>query len=49
MCIEHDVPVAEMASQLGVSRQTVYNWFTGSFEPNSELAVYIEALLSEYE
>lgn len=49
VCIKHDVPVAEMASQLGVSRQTIYNWFTGAFEPNSELTVYIEALLSEYE
>jgi hypothetical protein len=29
LCIKKDVPVAEIAKTLGVSRTTVYNWFTG--------------------
>ena len=29
MCIKRNVPVAEVATKLGVSRQTVYNWFEG--------------------
>ena len=48
VCIENDVSVTEMASQLGVSRQTIYNWFVGFHEPNNEITVYIEALISEY-
>jgi DNA-binding XRE family transcriptional regulator len=33
VCIEHDVPVSTVASELGVSRQTVYNWFCGVSTP----------------
>lgn len=28
--IHHDFPVTKIAYALGVSRQTVYNWFTGT-------------------
>ena len=48
VCIDNDVSVTEMASQLGVSRQTIYNWFVGFHEPNNEITAYIEALISEY-
>ncbi len=48
VCIKHDMPVAELSSQLGVSRQTVYNWFIGMHEPNNELTPFIEALIKEY-
>ena len=34
-CISKEVPVAEVAHRLGVSRQAVYNWFTGSTEVTS--------------
>ena len=27
--VYHDIPVTKIAEVLGVSRQTVYNWFTG--------------------
>ncbi len=48
VCIKHDMPVAELSSQLGVSRQTVYNWFIGMHEPSNELTPFIEALIKEY-
>jgi transcriptional regulator with XRE-family HTH domain len=32
-CIEHNVPVVDVARRLGVSRQTVYNWFIGRSIP----------------
>jgi predicted transcriptional regulator len=49
VCIDYDVPVAEVSSQLGVSRQTVYNWFTGVHEPNQELTELIEEIIAEYD
>lgn len=41
MCISMDVPVTEVASTLGVSRETVYNWFTGEYMPHPSLHVAI--------
>lgn len=32
-CIKRKVPIARVAKELKVSRQTVYNWFSGVFEP----------------
>jgi DNA-binding transcriptional regulator YiaG len=49
VCIDYDVPAAEVASQLGVSRQTVYNWFVGIHEPNSRIAKLIEDIIAEYD
>lgn len=46
-CIKSDVSVSEIAFQLGVSRQTVYNWFDGTHEPNPEVSPIIEELLAE--
>lgn len=36
MCIKHDIPVSKVANDLGVSRQTVYNWFCGGSSPQGE-------------
>lgn len=33
LCMTIDMPVSEVASRLGVSRQTVYNWFSGATTP----------------
>jgi DNA-binding XRE family transcriptional regulator len=49
VCIDYDVPAAEVASQLGVSRQTVYNWFVGTHEPNPNIAKLIEDIIAEYD
>tara|TARA_Y100000114_G_scaffold43529_2_gene39008 strand:+ start:106 stop:333 length:228 start_codon:yes stop_codon:yes gene_type:complete len=48
VCIDYDVPVTEVASQLDVSRQTVYNWFMGIHEPNQNLKGLIEDIIAEY-
>jgi len=36
VCIERDVPVSDVAVHLGVSRQTVYNWFCGANAPRDK-------------
>jgi transcriptional regulator with XRE-family HTH domain len=33
-CIERNVSVARVATDLGVTRQTVYNWFFGRLNPS---------------
>ena len=32
-CIRRDIPVITVANALGVSRQTLYNWFIGRSSP----------------
>jgi DNA-binding XRE family transcriptional regulator len=48
VCIKREVPAAQVASQLGVSRQTVYNWFMGLHEPNEELIPLIKKIIAKY-
>jgi len=36
VCIARDVPVSDVAVHLGVSRQTVYNWFCGANAPRDK-------------
>lgn len=47
VCISKGVPVATVAQHLGVSRQTIYNWFTGITTPRGNFARTAEALLVE--
>lgn len=35
-CIEKGIPVTEVAKACGVTRQTIYNWFVGRWEPKRE-------------
>lgn len=48
LCIQRNRPVADVATALRVSRQTVYNWFSGVNAPRASMAEavesYIEAL-----
>lgn len=46
VCIKHDVPAALVAQRMGVSRQTVYNWFRGSSTPGPNLTTLIEQFIS---
>lgn len=32
-CIREDIPVTTVSAALGVSRQTLYNWFMGKSSP----------------
>lgn len=33
-CVERNIPIADVARILNVSRQTVYSWFTGLTHPH---------------
>jgi DNA-binding transcriptional regulator YiaG len=48
VCIKQEIPVAEVSSQLGVSRQTVYNWFQGTHKPHPDFTSAIRTLLTSY-
>lgn len=45
-CIEAAVPVMVVAARLGVSRQTVYNWFAGTHIPGPRSIPAIQAFLA---
>ncbi len=45
-CIKHDVPVAEVAREVGVSRWTVYQWFTEKSWPSVEAQERFRALVA---
>ena len=47
-CIENHVPVRDVAEVCGVSRQTVYWWFTGRFHPRPSQTEKIDALITKY-
>jgi transcriptional regulator with XRE-family HTH domain len=44
-CISNDMPVEEVARFFGVSRMTVYSWFTGVSNPHKAKAEKIEEFL----
>ena len=46
-CIKYNVPVSHVAECLGVSRQTVYNWFTGASLPNEQTRKNIEKFINK--
>lgn len=46
--IQLGVSVSAVASTLGVSRQTVYNWFVGSYDPKASLTGDATKLLTSY-
>jgi DNA-binding transcriptional regulator YiaG len=48
VCVASNVSVASVAAALGVSRQTVYSWFTGRFKPKSSEVSRIEDLIAQY-
>lgn len=45
-CIRRDIPVKDIAKDIGVSRQTIYLWFYGLVEPQSECQSRIRAYLA---
>jgi DNA-binding XRE family transcriptional regulator len=46
-CIANDVAVSQVAYELVVSRQTIYNWFTGATNPHADLKRAVEKFLIE--
>lgn len=45
LCIANDISVRMIAECIGVSRQTIYNWFEGRHEPNRSTVLAIEKLI----
>ena len=46
-CVTRDLPVSHVANALGVSRQTVYNWFWGRHAPSDAQTQAILDLLRQ--
>jgi hypothetical protein len=44
-CIRHNIPVVDVATYFGVSRQTVYNWFCKGASAAPSQRARIEAFL----
>ena len=44
--IKLGISVADIATTIGVSRQTIYNWFVGSYEPDKRYAKNVTKLLN---
>lgn len=47
VCIEQKIPASLVAQSLEVSRQTVYDWFTGKTKPIRAQAEKIEAFIAQ--
>jgi len=47
LCIALDIPVVNVSEQIGVSKQTIYNWFMGLYAPKKELVKGVNALIKK--
>jgi DNA-binding XRE family transcriptional regulator len=47
LCIKHDISVSQVARDLGVTRQTIYSWFSGKSEPQAYYATSVRRMLEE--
>ena len=48
-CIDRELPIAEIAQGLGVTRATVYNWFTGKSSPRLHQQEKIRRTLARWQ
>lgn len=46
VCIRNDVPVQTVAYHFKVSRQTIYNWFSGKRHPQATMHAGIESYIT---
>lgn len=47
VCIERQVPVTTVANEFGVTRQTVYNWFSGTSTPADTLHTLVDTYIAK--
>lgn len=47
MCITREIPVSDVAEFFGVSRMTIYKWFTGQWIPREKKAQQIAEVLKK--
>lgn len=48
ICIKQDIPVSTVAARLGVSRQTVYNWFMGETDLQDQSVDAVQDLIKSF-
>ena len=48
VCVKHNVPVTVVAQRMGVTRQTVYNWFAGTTNPQPALTSLVESYIAQF-
>ncbi len=48
VCVKRNIPVATVANSIGVSRQTIYNWFTGASDPQNIVVAAIKQFLASF-
>ena len=46
-CIRKDISASLVAQELGVSRQTIYNWFAGKYEPQKKIQERVQKYLTK--
>lgn len=46
-CIAHQVPVSVVAHEFRVTRQTVYNWFSGASKPAESVHTLVDAYIAK--
>jgi hypothetical protein len=47
-CMRRDIPVSFVSDYFGVSRMSVYKWFSGQWEPRKKHLEKIATFLKEY-
>ena len=47
MCIARKYPASQVAKELHVSRQTVYDWFSGRTKPSRHLEPSVKSFLEK--
>lgn len=47
-CIGKDIPVSDMAKLFGVSRMTIYKWFTGEWVPREKHIEKMRGVLGKF-
>lgn len=47
LCITLKYPASQVAKELHVSRQTVYDWFSGRTKPSKHLEASVKAFLEK--
>ena len=48
-CIDRELPIAEIALRMEVTRATIYNWFTGKSSPRAHQQEKIRKTLARWQ
>ena len=49
LCISKDIPAAQVAGVLGVTKMTIYKWFTGKVIPRASYEKDILAFIKKHQ